>query len=141
MKFYRLLPLIILISLSGCKSQKQITKKSTPPPQKKEKNLSEEERQKMLQKVYVPEENIKPISPEDEKNIDALAKDLAGYTCKKEALQKLADGGETVNPDQIKFLDEMVAKISDKAKGIANDPIRWKLFQSKLDQHLNECLH
>jgi hypothetical protein len=93
----------------------------------------------MLQSEYKPEEHIKPINQDEENNLNALAMDLAGYTCKKETFQNLIDAGESINPDQIQYIDEMITKIYNKAKAIANDPVRWQIFESKYNQHLEQC--
>jgi hypothetical protein len=142
MKLYSGIPFIFsAMILFGCVSHKASVEKKDVYPGKtqKQKHQTEEERQKMLQSEYKPEEHIKPINQDEENNLNALAMELAGYTCKKETFQNLIDAGESINPDQIQYIDEMITKIYNKAKAIANDPVRWQIFESKYNQHLEQC--
>jgi len=139
MKLIRIVLFIAVIMITGCKTQKETVQKEIINSPKKEKAISEEERQKMLQKEYKPEEHAKPITADEESNLDALASDLANYTCKKEAVRKMIESGEITGTDQLTYLDEIISKIYDKARSVANDPVRWDLFEKKYNQYLQEC--
>ncbi|MBM3437285.1 MAG: hypothetical protein FJY07_13850 [Bacteroidetes bacterium] len=139
MKLIRIVLFIAVIMITGCKTQKETVQKEKINSPKKEKAISEEERQKMLQKEYKPEEHAKPITADEENNLDALAGDLANYTCKKEAVRKMIESGEITGTDQLTDLDEIISKIYDKARSVANDPVRWDLFEKKYNQYLQEC--
>jgi hypothetical protein len=133
-----ILAIIILMSLTSCKTKKE-TISSQPTPSEQKKELTNGENQQMSQLEYIPEDHQKPLTLQGVQVLDNLALEKANMICKKQEFLKRIEAGEKVDPSDMTKLDLMLEEFNQKIVKYENEPTYMQYFEEKLAENLKGC--
>jgi hypothetical protein len=140
MRLFNLSALIIIFSLIACSVKKETVSNQLPTqtPPKKVNQLTEEEKNEMVQMEYKPE--MKPkMSPAAMNQIALLAEEKANLVCKKNALQKRSESGEQIDPSEFSIIDSLIEEIDKRLSGYSKEPDYLTFFDQKFKEYLKAC--
>jgi hypothetical protein len=138
MKIRFLIWALAICVIVSCKSNKDIVANQPPPqPPQQTKQLTDEEKDKLLQMEYKPA--VKKLSEKDRNLLTSLAEEKATLMCKKQGLQKRIEAGEQINPNEITMIDSLLEELNKKLTKFSSDPSFAQFFDEKFSKYLKGC--
>ena len=125
--------LLLILLITGCKTQQQIPTVQPKPEKKSE--LSAAEKDQVLQSEYRPVRSTKM----DKGQIDSLANEKAGLVCKKKAYEQMISKGEQVDAQSINSINDLLARLESLISEKSANPEWVKYFNEKFEEYMKNC--